>query len=124
MDGRHDRNAEIDRTPLVSRLESAVLRNAAFGNVELRHDLDARNDRRVMLLRDRRHGFGQRAVDAILHADFGVARFDVNIAGSPLQRGKNDRVHQADDRAGLFLRDLLDRDRFVAALILTNESAA
>ena len=118
---RHDRNAEVDRASLVARLEASVLRNAALGNVEFRHDLDARNDRRVMFLGDRRHRFGQRAVDAVLHTDFGVARFNVNIAGSPLERREDDRVDQADDRAGFFLRDLFDRDRFVAALIFTNE---
>ena len=45
----------------------------------------------------------------------------MNVAGSPLERGKDDRVHQPDDRTGLFLRDLLDRDRFVAALVFTNQ---
>ena len=121
MDRRHDGNTEIDGAALIARLETSVLRNAAFGNIEFRHDLDARKNRRVMFLGDRRHGFGQRAVDAVLHTDFGVARLDVDVARSPLERRKDDRVDQPDDRAGFFLRDLFDRDGFVAALILTNE---
>ncbi len=63
----------------------------------------------------------QRAVDAILYSDFGIPRFDVNIARPPLERGEDDGIDEPDDRARLFLRDLFDRDRLFAAFILTNQ---
>jgi hypothetical protein len=47
------------------------------------------------------------------------SRFDVNIAGAPLQRGEDRGIDQADDRADVGLgRQLLDRDGFVGVLVL------
>src|SRR5204862_1759485 len=40
----NDRHAEVDRTAVDRDLESAVLRDAPLGNVELRHDLDTGDD--------------------------------------------------------------------------------
>ena len=98
VDGRHDRDAEIDQAALVADAETAVLRDAALGDIELAHHLDARNDGRVPVLGDRRHGVVQHAVDAVLDGDFLVARLDVNVAGPPLQRVEDRGVHQLDDR--------------------------
>ncbi len=33
--------AEVDQTGLITHAEAAVLRDAAFGDIELAHDLDA-----------------------------------------------------------------------------------
>ena len=98
MDGRHDGDAEIDQAVLVAHAETAVLRDAPLGDIELAHDLDARNDGGVPVLGDGRHGVVQHAVDAVLDGHFLVARFDVNIAGAPLERVEDGGVHQLDDR--------------------------
>jgi hypothetical protein len=50
VDARHDRHAEVDRLARHAQLEAAVLRDALLGDVELGHDLDARDDRAVELL--------------------------------------------------------------------------
>ena len=93
--GRHDGDAQIDETSFVFHAEAAVLRHATFGDVQIAEHLDARNQIGVPFLGHVLHGVLQHAVDAVLHRHFAVARFDVNIAGAPLQRGKNDRFHQA-----------------------------
>src|SRR5688572_23973054 len=45
----------------------------------------------------------------------------MDVAGPPFKRGKDDRIDEPDDRAGLFLGDLFDRDGFVTAFVLTDE---
>ena len=75
----HDRNAEIDRPLLDAKLETAVLGNALLRDVELGHDLESRDDRRVEFLIDRLHRLVQRAVDAVLDQNVLLTRFDVNI---------------------------------------------
>ena len=114
---RHDRNAEVDGAPVVVHAEAAVLRHAALGNVELAHDLDTRNDGRVMLFADRRHGLCQHAVDAELDDHRVVAGFDVNIGRAPLQRGEDRGIDQADDRAGIARRrQLVDGEGLFGAV--------
>src|SRR5262249_1221920 len=108
MNGRHDGNAEVDIASLITCLETSVLRDAALGDVEFRHDLDTRNNRGVMLLGDRSHRLGQTTIDPILNADFGITRLDMDVTGTPLQCGKDNGIDQADDRAGFILRQLLD----------------
>ena len=49
---------------VVADLDAAVLRQALLGDVELRHDLDARGDR-VAELQRRRHDVVEHAVDAV-----------------------------------------------------------
>ena len=49
--------------PPIRTFEAAVLRHALLGDVELRHDLDARDDRAVKALVDRPHRRLQHAVD-------------------------------------------------------------
>ena len=75
----------------------------------------------MMFLRDRRHRRLQHAVDAVLDDDGIVAAFDVNITGPPLERRKNDRVDETNNRAGFFLRDLFDRDRLFTAFVFANK---
>ena len=55
VDGRHDGDAEVDEAALVADAETAVLGDAALGDVELGHDLDTRKDGLVVLARDGRH---------------------------------------------------------------------
>ena len=110
---RHDRHAEVDRLARQAQLEAAVLRHALLGDVELRHDLDARDDRAVEALVDRPHRRLQHAVDPVLHVHRVVLRLDVDVAGAALDGGVDRRVDQADDRARIG-RELLDRELLLA----------
>ncbi len=108
--------------PQIAHPKTSVLRHAALGDVQLAHDLDTRDDGGVVLLGDGLHGLLQHAVDAVLDDHGVVARLDVNIAGAPLQGGKDGGVHQADDGADVGLgRQLLDRDGLVGVLVLDND---
>src|SRR6185369_14834397 len=59
----HDGHAEVDGALgiAVFHPEAAVLRDAALGNIQLTHHLDARDDGGMMLLADGRHGLGEHA---------------------------------------------------------------
>ena len=113
VDARHDRHAEVDRLAGQPQLEAAVLRHALLGDVELRHDLHARDDRAVMPLVDRRHRRLQHAVDPVLHVHRVVLRLDVDVARAALDRRVDRRVHQPDDRARV-RRELVDGQLVVA----------
>ena len=117
---RHDRDAEVDRLARHAQLEAAVLRHALLGDVELRHDLDARDDRAVKALVDRPHRRLQHAVDAVLHVHRVVLRLDVDVARAALDRGVDRRVDQPDDRARV-RRELLDGERLVAAVVFAED---
>ena len=116
----HDRHAEIDGAPLDAELETAVLRDPLFRDVELGHDLDARDDRLVEFLVDRLHRLVQHAVDPVLDDDFAVPRFDVNVGGAPLQRVEEGRIDQLDDRR-LVGGQAIDREGFLARLVVLED---
>ena len=122
VDGRHDRDAEVDLASFVAHTKTPVLGNPVFGNVELRHDLDARDDRLVPVSRDRWHGIVQYTIDAAFDGDFVAAGLDVDVAG-PAFEGVEDRcVDQAYDGADVRVaRQLLDRDRFVTGCFLPHD---
>ena len=120
VDARHHRDAEVDRLARQPQLEPAVLGHALFGDVELRHDLDARNDRAVEPLVDRPHRRLQHAVDAVLHVDRVVLRLDMDVARAPLDRTVDRRVDQPDDRA-LVGGQLVDRELIVAAFVFAQD---
>ena len=117
---RHDRDAEVDRAAAHAQLEAAVLRHALLGDVELRHDLDARNDRAVVPLVDRVHRLVEHAVDPVLDDDDVLLRLDVDVRGAALDRVEDDRVDELDDRRGV-LRDPVDREGLFALLVLGHE---
>ena len=119
--GGHDRDAEVDRAAGDAELEAAVLRHALLGDVELRHDLDAADDRGVMALVDRIERFVEHAVDAVLDHHLVVARLDVNVRGAALDGVEDDRVDELDDRRRVLLRDRVDRQRLFAFLVLRHE---
>src|ERR1039458_7339939 len=104
VDGGHDGDAEIDQAVLIAHAETPVLRHAFLGDIELAHHLDARDDGALPVLGDGRHGIVQHAVDAVLDGHFLVARFDVNIAGSPFQGVKDGGVDQLDDGGDIRIR--------------------
>src|SRR5215469_77194 len=119
VNGWHDRNAEVDGASVVLDAEAAVLRHAALGNVELAHDLDTGNHRRMVLFPDGRHSLCEHAVNTELDHDGVVAGLNVNVGSAPLQGGENRRIDEADDRAGVARRrQFVDRQGFFRARVL------
>ena len=53
----------------------------------------------MMFLSDGRHGLGEHTINTELDSYRIVPGFDMNIARSPLQRGKNSCIYEANDRA-------------------------
>src|SRR6266446_2656456 len=51
-------------------------------------------------LGDGLHGVLQNAIDAVFDGDFGVPRFDVDVTGAALERGKDYGFDETHDRAG------------------------
>ena len=64
-------------------LDAAVLRQAPLGDVERRHDLDARGDG-VLELERRLHDLFEHAVDAVADAEHLLEGLEVDVAGAPL----------------------------------------
>ena len=95
--GRDGRDAHVHRAAGDPQADAAVLRQALLGDVELRHDLDARDHQR-------RHGalglqhFAQHAIDAEAHDQAVLERLDVDVRGVFLDRLREHGVDQADDR--------------------------
>src|SRR5437879_5667252 len=120
VNGRHDGNAKIHKAALVAHAEAAILGHAAFGDIQFAHYLDAGEDGGVPFFGDRRHGMHENPVNPVLHDHFHIARFDVNITSAPLQRGKNNRIHQTHDRAdATLLRKPFGEERlFTFVLVL------
>ncbi len=73
------------------------MRDAAFGNVQIAEHFDARDNGGVPLFGDGLHSVLQDTVNAVLHGNFAVARFNVNVTGAALERGEDDRFDQAHD---------------------------
>ena len=118
---RHDRHAKIDKAAFVTHTETAVLRNAPFGDIELAHDFDARKNRGMPVFGQRLHGILQNAINAVFHDHFGIARFDVNVTRAPFERGKDYGVHQTDNGAHAgFARELLHGNIFFAVLFVAD----
>ena len=98
--GRHDTRKSMSFVlPVVreANLDAAVLRQPLLGDVELRHDLDARGDR-VAHLHRRRHDVVEDAVHAVPDAEFLFVRLDVNVARALLDGRHQHDVHELDDR--------------------------
>ena len=98
--GRHETRKSISLRRAVDReadLDAAVLRQPLLGDVQLRHDLQARRDR-VAELHRRRHDVVQDAVDAEPDAELLLVRLDVNVARALLNRRHEHQVDEADDR--------------------------
>src|SRR6185295_15145042 len=89
-------DAEVDLAAHQPQLDASVLRQASLGDVELRHDLDARHDRR---LQPARRGFDvvQHAVDAVTDLELVLERLDVDIRRALLERPVDEQVDEPDD---------------------------
>ena len=123
--GRNRRDAHVDRAAGDAQTDAPVLRQALLGDVELRHDLQARHDQ----WRDRPLGLqhlAQDAVDAKADDESILKRLDVDVGGVFLHRLGEDRVDEADDRRVVLaleeiglLRQHLRQVRKVGGLIET-----
>ena len=80
-------------------MNAAILRQAALGDVHVRHHFQARDDGRLQQAQLRRHrDFVQDAVDAIANAQIVLERLDVNVGRALEDRFANDLVHEFHDR--------------------------
>ena len=106
--GRHGGNTQIQLLTLHPQHDATVLRQAAFGDVELGHDLDAGNHRGGRTGRWRLD-FLQHTVDAVTHFQSILERLDVNIRGPRLDCALDDQIDQANDRRfGSQIAQMLD----------------
>src|SRR6185369_5803296 len=96
--GRNDRDADIDIAAGDQHPDAAVLRQAFFGDVETGHDLDAR-DQRILDDFGGRKLFVEDAVDAEADQQIPFVRFDMDVADPLLDRFRENRVEQADNRS-------------------------
>ncbi len=77
--GGQDADAHVDRVAADGQLDAAVLGQAALGDVELGHDLDAGEDGLVMLAGDRGHGLLEYAVDAVFDHEAVVEGLEMDV---------------------------------------------
>ncbi|GBC76990.1 hypothetical protein HRbin08_00458 [bacterium HR08] len=101
VNGRYDRDAEINGAPAHAHAEPAILRDAPLSDVQFRHHLDARDDRLMMLNVNGRSRRVEHTVNAVFDHDLRSMRLNVNIAGAPLQGRQDDRIHKLHNRAHL-----------------------
>ena len=71
------------------------MRQAALGDVQLRHDLEAGDDRQLQL-DGRLHHLVEHAVHAVAVAEVRLVRLDVDVGGALLDRVQQDEVDQLD----------------------------
>ena len=116
----HDRDAKIDGLARKPELETSVLRDALLGDVELRHDFDAGDDRAGELPGNGSHGRLQNPVDAVFDVNRIVLCLDVNVAGAALNGGVDRRVDELDDGADV-ARQPLDGQLVFANFLLAQE---
>ena len=94
--GQHG-NAQIEILAADLDAHAAVLRQAAFGDVQAAHDFEARGQRQLHLL-GRRRGVHQHAVNAVAQAHAFLERLQVNVAGAVLDGLDDDEIGEFDDR--------------------------
>ena len=94
--GGQARDAEVDGAAGDGDRDAAVLRDAALGDVEVRHDLDARDDggghgdvRGLHLV--------ERAVHAVADLEVLLERLDVDVGRAVHDALVEDHVHELDD---------------------------
>jgi hypothetical protein len=103
----NDRHADVHLAPMHLELDPAVLRHALLGDVQLRHDLQAAEDRGLEAIDLGRHGlFLEDAVDAVADLHAAGLGLQVDVARPGLDRLDQDLVDQPHHRGllGLFGR--------------------
>ena len=105
---RHRRHAQVDLLAVHAQPDAAVLRQAALGDVEVGHDLHARDDRRREPAR-RRLDLVQHAVDPVADDEPVLERLDVDVRRPRFERVGDDERDEPDDRRlGREVLQLLD----------------
>ena len=100
---RRDRgDAQVEGASVHDDARAPVLRTQPVGDVELRHDLDARDD---AIERGERHlaGVHEDAVDAVAHDALVAGRLQVDVARVALDRPLQHEVHQLHHGARMHL---------------------
>jgi hypothetical protein len=102
-------NAHVDRARADAQGDAPVLRQPLFGDVEVGHDLQAR-DQRGMQRTIGLHHFAQRAVDAKAHGRGALVGLDVDVARAVARGLREQRVEHADDgRVARAFQQVFDR---------------
>ncbi|KAG1531346.1 hypothetical protein G6F50_016749 [Rhizopus delemar] len=97
MRGRYGAYAQVQLLALHAQHDPAVLRQAAFGDVEPGHDLDAADHRRGQVGR-RAFALHQHAIDAVTHLEPAFEGFAVDVRSTQFHRTLDHQVDQADHR--------------------------
>ena len=82
--------------------DTTVLRQPALGNVEVAHDLDAR-DEAVGDLLGQAQFFHAKTVDAVAHEEFFLHGLDVNVGRAADVGVFDDAIGELDDRSGVIV---------------------
>jgi hypothetical protein len=90
-------HAHVDLAPLEAQPHAPVLRQAALGDVELGHDLEAAHHRGPQVRRRRRR-FLEHAVDAVAHVQPLPRGLEVDVARPGGERLGEQQVHEPDHR--------------------------
>ena len=91
--GRQHADPQVDRVTTDHQLDSPVLRQATFGDIQIGHDLDPRGNGKSQVTR-RRHHLVQHPLRLDADAKLVFERFEVNIAGVILDRQQQHHVQQ------------------------------
>ncbi len=94
--GRNRRDAQVDIAAGNAQPDSAILRQPLLRDIEARHDLDARGDRRLKAL-GRRQYVVHHAVHAEAHHHFFFENLDVDIGRAVLDRLRQHAVDELDN---------------------------
>src|SRR5713226_5512078 len=106
VDAGQRAEAQVDGAPLRHDLNASVLRHAPLRDIQVAHDLEAGNDRRVDIRTQRQH-FVKQTVDAETDHRSAASWLDVNVARAIAHRPLDQAVDEVDDRAPR--RQLVDR---------------
>ena len=111
--GGNRRHAHVHRLAGNAQRDAAILRQAFFRDVELRHDFHARNDRPVQGA-CQFDQVAQRAVDAQAHHRARFKRLDVDVGGAVAQGLREQGIDQPDHRrVVLAFEQILDPGDFL-----------
>ena len=95
---RNDGDADVHLVRVHADFDATVLRHALLGDVQVRKDFDARDNRGLEALQRRRHrDFLQVAVNPVTDAELVFEGFEVNVGRAQLNGVAKDLVHEADD---------------------------
>ncbi len=100
VDGRQRGDAQVDHGAVDGQADPPVLRHPSFGDVDVGHHLQARDDAgddRSRLT----HPLVQHPVDAVADSEVVLGRLDVDVGGSLLHGLQDDQVDELDDRGFL-----------------------